>query len=82
MAHAHEVHGSVDGTGAGFLSGFTLAIAALILALVVGGIVLLATQPWDHNGGSNGITNNNSVPANNQPANGGNTSGGANQPAR
>lgn len=61
MAHAtHEVHG--DGTGAGFLSGVTLAIAAIVLAVVVAAIVLLVAQPWD-DGDGNGITNNNNVPA-------------------
>ncbi len=71
MAHTEAHHG--DGTGAGFLSGMTLAIAAIVLALVVAGIVLLVAQPWDDDGG-NGITNNNNVPGVNEPDAGGGVS--------
>lgn len=68
MAYTHDVHTTTDGTATGFITGFTLAVAALALTLVIGGIVLLAVRPWDNTGGGgNGITNNNNVPANSQP---------------
>ena len=84
MAHVHEFHGTMDGTATGFVTGVTLAVAALLLALVVGGIVLLATQPWNDGNGGNGITNNNTVPGIGQPQDnsGGNGDGDTSQPAQ
>lgn len=69
MAYTHDVH--TDGTGAGFLSGMTLAIAAIVLLVVIAGAVLLVTQPWGDDGGNGITTNNNVVPGVDEPDTGG-----------
>jgi hypothetical protein len=74
MQETHDVHH--DAGAFGFASGFVIAIGALVLAAIIAGIVLLAAQPWEDDGGTADTPN---VPGIEEPV-GGDT-GGA-QPAQ
>lgn len=64
MAHTHDTH--PDSTGAGFISGMSLAIAAIVVALVVAAAVLLIAQPWDDDDDGGAVPND--VPGVEEPA--------------